>query len=78
MALIKANSAERLMKSRNNIHKEVHWTYTDFKVNGKKYFQIDTYGSNDREMKGKTSQSFQIDKEAAKLLIDVLKREFEL
>jgi hypothetical protein len=78
MALIKANKLLRLDKTRNTIHKVANGTYTDFEYNGKKYFQIDTYGSEDRKMTEKISQSIQFDKETAEFLIDLLKKEFNL
>lgn len=53
-------------------------TYSMFEKTGQKYFQIDTYGKSDREIPGKISQSFQLDKESAKFLVEKLKKEFDL
>ncbi|MFR5731522.1 MAG: methionyl-tRNA formyltransferase [Clostridium sp.] len=53
-------------------------TYSVFEKTGQKYFQIDTYGKSDREIPGKISQSFQLDKECAKFLVERLKKEFDL
>lgn len=61
---------------RNSIHKEIEATYTPFHRDGKTFLQIDTYGTQDREMPGKKSQSFQLDEIGAKILFDILKREF--
>lgn len=47
------------------IHKPIKATYTIFEEDGKTIFQIDTYGSPEREMPEKISQSFQVDKEMA-------------
>jgi len=61
---------------RNSIHKETEATYTPFHRDGKTFLQIDTYGTQDREIPGKKSQSFQLDEIGAKILFDILKREF--
>jgi hypothetical protein len=77
LALINANSFKKVPKERNIIHKDVDATYTIFKdENGKKYFQIDTYGSKDRKIIGKISQSIQFDIESAKILVTLLNKEF--
>lgn len=77
MALITGNSTKKVEKVRNSIHGEVDWTYSTFRGgNGTKYFQIDTYGSKDREFQGKISQSLQFDKETAEEIIAILQREF--
>lgn len=78
MALIKKENLEKLEKTRNTIHQPVQATYTVFEKNGEKYFQIDTYGSPDREMPEKISQSIQVDKKMAEYLINLLKAEFKL
>lgn len=67
-----------LEKERNQVHNNVHATYTVFEERGEKYFQIDTYGREERKMPGKTSQTIQINREAAEYLVDLLKREFNL
>jgi hypothetical protein len=79
MALLKSSKFIRIEKERNSVHKEVDTTYTSFTNNsGEKYFQIDTYGSSDRQFKGKISQSIQLNKRAAQELITVLKNEFKI
>jgi hypothetical protein len=58
MALIK--KLEQLTMDRNSIHEPVSATYTIFTGDdGKKYLQIDTYGSSQRQILGKKSQSIQ-------------------
>ncbi|SEQ47329.1 hypothetical protein SAMN05216232_2539 [Virgibacillus subterraneus] len=77
MALI--TNIKRIEKEKNTVHKQVDTTYSSFlEKNGELYFQIDTYGSNDRQMRGKISQSVQLDKNAAKELIKLLKSEFKI
>ncbi len=64
-------------KDRESIHKITEGSY--FIVNderGRKYLQIDTYGSADREMPGKISQSLQFSPESIKQLKEILSREF--
>ena len=74
MALVK--KFVKLEKQRNSVHREVDYTYTVFDDSmGNKIFQIDTYGSPDREIKGKVSQSIQLDKESAEELIKIIKEE---
>ena len=76
MAQIDIGKIEKLTKDRNTIHEKVYATYSSFDSCGKHYVQIDTYGRSDREQPGKISQSIQLDKDAASLLIDLLKAEF--
>lgn len=78
MAQISLENIKRIDKYRNTVHEKVHATYTVFELDGKKYVQLDTYGRIDRENPEKISQSFQLDTESAKFLIDILKKEFEL
>ena len=48
-------------------------TYTVFtSADGTKYFQIDTFGSDSRVMRGKKSQSVQIDSKIAKQLVKLI------
>lgn len=54
------------------MHETAEATYTVFESEGKKYFQIDTYGSKDRKDKGKICQSIQLDSENAAILIKML------
>ena len=53
-------------------------TYTTFTSGGKTYSQIDTYGSPNRELKDKISQSIQVDKETAKELIKIMMDTFDI
>lgn len=78
MALIKKENIKKLEKTRNTVHQPVQSTYTVFEKDGKKFFQIDTYGTSDREMPEKISQSIQLDKGMSEYLIELLKREFNI
>ena len=76
MAQIDIETIKRVDKERNLIHAKVFTTYSSFENSGKRYFQLDTYGRADREMPEKISQSFQIDKEMAKELVNLLNTAF--
>ena len=60
-------------KDRNQVHDPVECGYLVFEDGGERYLQLDTYGSPDRVVPGKVSQSIQFDAQAAaalKRLID--------
>lgn len=78
MAKIKIDSFERIEKNRNMIHEAVDSTYTVFEQGGERYLQIDTYGKSGRENPDKISQSFQVDKETAQMLVELFQKEFLL
>lgn len=72
MALIVPDRFERINKESNRVHKTVNATFTEFICNDEKYFQIDTFGSDDRQIKGKVSQSFQISENSLREIIKKL------
>jgi thymidylate kinase len=79
MALITKNKITRIEKGKNSVHMKVECTFTSFTdKDGRKFVQLDTYGSDLRKIKDKISQSIQFDQESAKVLIDILKKEFKL
>ena len=78
MALVTKENFTKADKERNMLHNKVSATYTTFTSDGEKYFQIDTYGSSNRELKDKISQSIHIDKEMAKELMKLLIETFEI
>ena len=53
---------------RESKHTEVDCTYDVIQIDGKKYLQLDTYGSAQREIKGKKSQSIRLSPEAIEQL----------
>ena len=63
MALIKKGHMQQIPKDRISVHKTTEATYSVFTDNGEKFFQIDTYGSEERQIKDKVSQSIQFDKD---------------
>ncbi|OME80095.1 hypothetical protein BK120_19840 [Paenibacillus sp. FSL A5-0031] len=75
MALIKEiEKAER--NSRLQI--EANCTYNTLMTNGKKYIQLNTYGSKERVHTNIVSQSMQFDEKSARELFEILKNEFNL
>jgi hypothetical protein len=71
MALIK--SFEHKSMDRNSVHDRIDATYTTFERDGRKFIQVDSYGRAEREMPGKTSQTFQLDEKSARELFDILR-----
>ena len=68
---------ERLDLDRNSVHEETNCTFTFFADStGAKYFQLDTYGSKRRKLRGKKSQTIQLDERAARRLAELLISEF--
>lgn len=78
MAQINVKEIRKIDKARNSVHEEAPATYTVFEDGGETYFQIDTYGRNDREFPEKISQSIQLNKESARQLVRLLIDTYEL
>ena len=75
MALV--TELERTEKQQPKVHKPVKGTYFSFiGPRNKRYFVLETYGSEDREFPGKVSQSVQLDEEGAAHFIHILREEF--
>ena len=56
-------------------HSEVDCTYTIVHDAGVRYLQLDTYGSSERMMKDKKSQSLRLSPEAIAQLKEIIARE---
>jgi len=78
MAQINENNFQEKNKERNSVQEKVNSSYSIFHINGEKYFQIDMYGSSERQISGKVSQTIQFDKSAAEKIVEILKREFNI
>ncbi|GHT82564.1 hypothetical protein FACS189467_7900 [Bacteroidia bacterium] len=83
MARIEANNLEHNVETKRRsprLHDFVEKTdWFSFSIgDGKKYVQISTYGKATRAKTGEVSQSIQLDEKAAKKLVDILKKEFNL
>jgi hypothetical protein len=74
MALIRAFA--RFDHQKPRVHGEVECGYAMFEEDGRRYLQLDTYGSPDRQIPGKTSQSVQLDATGARRLLDVILEAF--
>jgi hypothetical protein len=70
MALVR--KVEKIDMDRNTVHDPVDCTYTIFEEGGVKYLQLDTYGSSNRKIKGKKSQSLQFDEESLRELREII------
>ena len=75
MALIR-HIAPAGFGKRGRVHGEVDCGYTIFAVAGRDYLQLDTYGSPNRSIPGKTSQSIQLDRASARQLKALIQRTF--
>jgi len=76
MAQIDINNFESKNKERINIHDKIYSSYSFFEKGNEKYFQIDTYGSSEREIPGKVSQTIQFDKNVARKIVEILRKEY--
>lgn len=62
----------------SRLQNEAECTYNVLVENGKKYVQLNTYGSKERLHKHVVSQTIQFNEQSAKQLIQILKSEFSL
>ncbi len=71
MAIVR--SLEKIVLDRDARHTEVNATYTIVTDgNGEKYLQVDTYGSKERHIAGKKSQSIRFSPAAISQLKTIL------
>jgi hypothetical protein len=74
MALV--SKFEKISLERNRVHDDATATYTVFTgSDGKRYLQLDTYGTQSRKMRGKKSQSVQFEPEGISALKTILASE---
>jgi hypothetical protein len=74
MALIK--SFERCGTARVTVRSEVDCGWNVGTVNGREILHLETYGSADRAIPGKVSQSIEFDEDAAAELIAIIHQAF--
>ena len=60
----------------HRIHGEFLCGYNATQIGQRQILQLETYGSTDRKIPGKTSQSIQIDESGARELIKILRSAF--
>lgn len=78
MAKVTFERLKKIEKEHTFLHEKVDSTFSVFDVDTKTVFQLDTYGKKSRKINGKISQSIQIDRVDAILLIDLLKTTFDI
>ena len=75
MALVRV--IEAVSKERHGVHGEVVCHSSMFSdERGRRYLQLDTYGSPGRSLPGKVSQSLQFDEAGARRLVELLEEAF--
>jgi predicted HNH restriction endonuclease len=75
MALV--TNLEASTKDRQSVHRPTRCLYGIVDgPNGERYLQLDTVGSEDREIPDKVSQSIQFDRQAAGQLLQLIQRTF--
>jgi predicted HNH restriction endonuclease len=75
MALV--TTLEPSSKDRQSVHRPTRCLYSIVEVSpGERFLQLDTFGSDDREIPEKVSQSIQFDRQAAGQLLQLLKQTF--
>jgi hypothetical protein len=74
MALV--NTIEKIQKTSQRVHGPVECSYSVFSEGGKRYLQLDTYGSSDRAQPGKVSQALQFDRKSAERLLQLIHEAF--
>ena len=62
--------------SHPNFRTEVECGWNTAQVDGRTLLRLETYGSADREIPGKRSQSFELDEPAAGELVKILRNAF--
>ena len=67
---------EEVSKQRTTVHDRVECSCTIFEVDGRRYLQLDTFGSPHRKLKNKVSQALQFDREGARRLRMLLDKAF--
>ena len=75
--MARVESFEAIAKERPRVHGVVRCGYFDFiGDDGRRYMTFETYGSPERSMPDKISQSLQVDEATAKLLIKIIRGAF--
>jgi len=62
--------------SHPNFRTEVECGWNTARVDGRTLLRLETYGSADREVPGKRSQSLELDERAARELLEILRNAF--
>lgn len=73
--MIRELSERHLESARRHQPTDATWAFVG-DSSGEPIVQIDTYGSDQRKLRGKSRQSIQVDREMAKQLVEVLRRAY--
>ncbi|KAB2887968.1 MAG: methionyl-tRNA formyltransferase [Desulfobulbaceae bacterium] len=71
MAIVR--KLNKISLEKDSRHTEVEATYSIIEDSDERYIQIDTYGSKNRQIEGKKSQSLRLSQEAIDQLLDIIK-----
>ncbi|OBG64738.1 hypothetical protein [Mycobacterium sp. E3339] len=74
MALI--SEFQHVGSDRNAVHKPVLCGWRSFTVDGQTFLQLDTYGSDERQIPNKVSQSIQLGRDGAATLLKLIQDTF--
>lgn len=74
MALIK--EFRSVTSDTERVHGPVICGYRTFVIDGERFLQLDTYGSSERQIPDKISQSLQLDTDSARELLRIIKGAF--
>lgn len=58
------------------VHNLVEGEYAVIEVGNQKFFQINTFGSDNRQISGKVSQSIQFDQETLEFIVQIYNKRF--
>jgi len=72
MAIVR--KLHQISLEKDSKHTEAEATYSIIENSDEKYIQIDTYGSKNRQIEGKKSQSLRLSQEAINQLKDIIKK----
>jgi len=67
---------DEVTAERQVVHEPVECGWRAFTAEGERILQLDTYGSAERKLQGKVSQSIQLDEKAARELAEILTQTF--
>jgi hypothetical protein len=66
----------QVSSDKHSAHKPVSCGWRAFDSGGVTFLQFDTYGSESRQILGKVSQSFQVDRQGATMLLKLIRDTF--
>ena len=74
MALVRR--LDKTAKERQSVHGETECAYSIYSVGDETFIQLDTFGSAERKLQGKVSQSLQLSREASLQLKAIIEEAF--